>query len=344
MFLSGLEVIPGNFLSPGLWYRLRWRNPIILGAGAFLATMLLSLLIAGLLSWWGLVGDVWIVGLILSTTSLGIVVPVLKERGLLASDYGQYLLTAAIIADFATLLLLSFTVAIISHGFTLDLLLILALLMAFAIVARVGRLFARIPALNRLVEELSHATAQIQVRGALALMVAWVALAEALGTEVILGAFLAGTIVSLLVGPQKSPLREKLDALGFGFFIPIFFIMVGTRFNLGALLGSGRALLLVPLLIAAAYIVKLIPSLLFCVLFRWRESFAGGILLSARLSLIIAISAIALELGVIGEALNDAIIIVTMVTCTASPLLFNRLSASFRRHRYPGVVLTDDRG
>lgn len=343
MFISGLEVIPGNILPPSVQgHTRRWLHPLVLGMAIFLTTLGLSFALAKALYWQGWVQNVWFVALILSTTSLGIVVPVLKERGLLASGYGQYLLTAALAADFTALLLLSLSVAIFSYGVTLELLLVLVLLVAFAIVARVGQFFANIPALNRLIEELSHATAQIQVRGALALMVAWVVLAEALGTEIILGAFLAGTIVSLLTGPRESLLREKLDALGFGFFIPIFFIMVGTRFNLEALTGPGQALLLVPLLLFAAYTVKLLPSLLLRLVFSWKESLAGGILLSARLSLIIAISAIALELKVISEAVNNAVILVTMVTCTVSPLLFHRMSITFKTGERRGVILVGD--
>src|SRR5690606_23506262 len=106
--------------------------------------------------------------LILSTTSLGIVAPVLKERRLMGNDYGQSLLIAASLADFATLLLLTVVIAVRSRGFTLDLLLIPALLLIFILVARAAKVFSRFRRLRRVLNELSHATAQIQVRGAFA--------------------------------------------------------------------------------------------------------------------------------------------------------------------------------
>jgi CPA2 family monovalent cation:H+ antiporter-2 len=266
-------------------------------------------------------------------------VPVLKERDLTGTRYGQSLLISALVADFVTLLLISVVVAAISHGLTLDLLLVLLLLGAFVTLGRVGRLAASIPRLRRLVEELSHATAQIQVRGAFALMVAFIVLAEWLGTEIILGAFLAGAIISLLAKREGSHLHLKMEAIGFGFFVPIFFIMVGVDFDLPALLSSSKALLLVPLLLGVAYAIKFVSALVYRLNFPWRETLAAGALLSSRLSLIIAAAAIALDLGAINQATNAAIILVAIVSCTMSPMLFNRFLPPTEAPSREGVIL-----
>ncbi len=341
MFLSGLELDFDLLIGPGRTSeRLQWwQRPLPLALLIFLLTILLGLVSAFGLQRAGLVQNLLLMGLILSTTSLGIVVPVLKEKEILDLAYGQAILTAALIADFVTLFLLTVVIAFVSRGLTLDLLLILVLLAAFAAVARLGRYAAHISLFQDVVEELSAATSQIQVRGAFALMVAWIVLAEALGVEVILGAFLAGAIVSLIAGHDESPLREKLDAIGYGFFIPIFFISVGIRFNLKALLASPEALLLVPLLLVLAFLVKLIPALLYRTRFSWRETLAAGFLLSARLSLIIAAAAIAVDVGAISEAVNAAIVLIAIVTCTLSPMLFNRLYAAPAKGRRRGVIL-----
>jgi Kef-type K+ transport system membrane component KefB/Trk K+ transport system NAD-binding subunit len=326
MFLSGLEVDFAALLALKNRTNSGWlSNPLILGLAVFVLTVAGGLLVALGLTRVGLIQNPLIMALILSTTSLGIVVPVLKERSLTGSQYGQSLLISALVADFVTLLLISFVVAVISHGLTFELLLVLLLLGAFATLARVGQLAAGIPRLRRMVEELSHATAQIRVRGAFALMVAFIVLAEWLGTEIILGAFLAGAIISLLAGREGSDLRMKMEAMGFGFFVPIFFIMVGVRFDLPALLSSPQALLLVPLLLGVAYVVKFLATLLYRLNFSWRETLAAGALLSSRLSLIIAAAAIALDLGIINQATNASVILVAIVTCTLSPMLFNRL-------------------
>ncbi len=325
MFLSGLEVDLEMLLTDEVDDTPWWKQPIPAALMVFVMTLSLGLGSAMVLRRFGLVENPLLMGLILSTTSLGIVVPVLKERNLLGHAYGQALLIAALIADFATLLLLTVAIAVVTRGLTLDLLLILVLLATFAFAVRISRFFSHMPLWQRIGEELAHATAQIHVRGAFALMVAWVVLAEALGVEIILGAFLAGAIVSLLTEREESPLREKLDAIGYGFFIPIFFINVGVNFDLKALLASPAAMVLVPLLLGLAYMVKLVPSLLYRTQFSWRETIAGGFLLSSRLSLIIAAAAIALEVGAISAAINSAIILVAVVTCTLSPYLFNAL-------------------
>lgn len=327
MFISGLEVDFGVIASgANKDSNRRWLdNPVNMGLAVFGLTLGVAFLAAVGLWQLGLIRRPFMIALILSTTSLGIVVPVLKERQLTGARYGQTLLMSALVADFGTLFLITVQVAIFSRGLTPEILLILLLFAAFAVTVRVGKLMVTIPGLPRVIEELSHATAQIQVRGALALMVAFIALSDWLGTEVILGAFMAGAVISLLSRPDGSQLHLKMDAIGFGFFIPIFFIMVGVQFDLPLLLNSSQALLLVPLLLIIAYLVKFGAALLYRLNFSWRETWAAGGLLSARLSLIIAAAAIALELGVISEAVNTAIILVAIVTCTVSPLLFNRI-------------------
>jgi Kef-type K+ transport system membrane component KefB/Trk K+ transport system NAD-binding subunit len=329
MFLSGMEI---DFSSLGInqprnedAVTRRW-GPIHLGGLSFVITLVMSAVIGTVLFRLNYVSDIWMMALILSTTSLGVVVPVLKERRLSSGIFGQVLLIAALIADFATMILITVVVAALSHGLTLDILLIGVLFVAFFFMARFGEFFFnRITLVRNVLEELSHATAQIKVRLAFSMMLTFVVLAEVLGAEVILGAFLAGAIVSLLRRPQDEGLAHQLEAIGFGFFIPIFFIMVGVDFNLDALLSSPQALVLLPVLLAAAFLVKFLPTLIFRLRFSWRETLGAGALLSSRLSLIIAASAIGLRLGVISESINANIILVAIITVTVSPLIFLRI-------------------
>jgi Kef-type K+ transport system membrane component KefB/Trk K+ transport system NAD-binding subunit len=329
MFLSGMEIdfsglriTDSKSKKEGQWTR----GPILLSVLNFALTLVLSSAFGLFFAKFGLVRNAWMLALILSTTSLGVVMPVLKEGGLIRGPVGQLILVAAMIADFATMLLITVLVAVLSSGLTLDILLIGVLFVVFFLMYYFGRLFFdHIPGVRRVIEELSHASAQLKVRAAFTLMLIFVALSEALGTELILGAFLAGAVVSLLRIPSDAALSQKLEGIGFGFFIPIFFIMVGVNFSLAALFESPQAILLVPLLLAAAIIVKFIPALVFRLRFSWRESLAAGSLLSARLSLIIAASAIGVRLGVISQSVNAAIILVAIVTVTLAPLAFTRL-------------------
>jgi trk system potassium uptake protein TrkA len=331
MFLSGLEIDFSDILrgerNKDTSKRWPWlHNPFVVGGVLYMLTLLGSAVAAFFLRNRGLVDDSWIMALILSTTSLGVVVPVLKERGLTSNRYGQTILIAALIADFASILLISIYVLLHGQGLTAEILLVLVLFVAFVAVHRLAILFQRHLPTERIFEELSSATSQIRLRGSFALALIFIALAESLGIENILGAFLAGVIISLLSSKgEGSILQEKLDAIGYGFFIPIFFIMVGVDFDLPALLSSRSALFLVPLLIGIAYLVKSVPALIYRLEYSWRETLAASVLLSSRLSLIIAASAIGLELGIISDAVNSAVILVAVITCILSPILFNRL-------------------
>jgi Kef-type K+ transport system membrane component KefB/Trk K+ transport system NAD-binding subunit len=339
MFLSGLEV-DFDLLIPNRRDRsFSIRQPLPLALLVLAGTVGLGLVFSILLRSLGIVESPFLMGLILSTTSLGVVVPVLKERDLLGTGYGQLLLVAASLADFLILLLVTIFIAIRSVGLTLDLLLIPVLLLAFIVAVRITQRFSGRKLPQRILKELSSATAQIRVRGAFALMVAWVVLAEASGVEVILGAFLAGAIAGLISDPNDDDAQEKLDAIGYGFFIPIFFIMVGVEFNIRALFESPRAMLLLPLLIAGAYAVKVIPALLFRLTASWREALAGGILLASHLSLIIATASIALSLGLISEAVNAAIILLAVISVTLSPTIFNRLVPEKVLERRRGIII-----
>jgi Kef-type K+ transport system membrane component KefB/Trk K+ transport system NAD-binding subunit len=328
MLLSGLEVdfaaLSAESQDGGS--RARLRRSVLLGSLVFLLSLVISYSSSCVLLFLDLISDPLMVALILSTTSLGIVVPVLKERGLIATDLGQTILFSALTADFGTLLLITVDVAVLGHGPTPEVLFILIFLVVFAFLFRVAKAAAGVSSLRRVFDELAHATAQIHVRGAVALMVAFIVLSEWLGLEVILGAFLAGVLISLLSRKDRTQfLRLKMDAIGFGFFIPIFFIMVGVRFDLAAILQSPGTLALVPLLLLASYAIKVLAALPYRAFFPWRETFAAGVLLSSRLSLIIAAAAIAADLGILDDATNSAIILVAIVTCTVSPLIFNRV-------------------
>jgi Kef-type K+ transport system membrane component KefB/Trk K+ transport system NAD-binding subunit len=342
MFLAGMEIDFSNLRKSGV-KRLpqgkRTWGPLGLGTIHFACTLLLSALIGIIFHRLGLTKNPWMMALILSTTSLGVVMPVLKEGRLIGGRLGQTILIAALIADFATMTLITVLVALVSTGLTFKILLIGVLFLAFFLLQHFGTLFInKVPGVRAAIGELSHASTQLKVRAAFTLMLIFVALSEALGAEMILGAFLAGAVVSLLRTADDAELGRKLEAIGFGFFIPIFFITVGLNFNLSALSASPKALLLAPLLLAAAILVKLAPALVFRLSFSWRESLAAGTLLSARLSLIIAASAIGMRLGIIDEPVNAAIILVSIVTVTLAPLIFARL-APRRQEPAPPIIV-----
>lgn len=325
MFLAGME-IDFSMINLGNGGKEGWKkNPAVLSILIFGGTLLTASLFALGMVHLGLVGHWTTMALILSTTSLGVVVPVLKENKLSLGVYGQTLLLSALVADFATMFLITIEATVMASGLTTDVLLVSILFVAFLVFYRSGTVISHWKPLQKAILELAGSTSQIRVRGSLALMLTFVALSEKLGAEVFLGAFLAGAVIRLLYARQSEELYRKLDAIGFGFFIPVFFITVGAEFNLAVLISDWKVIYLFLSLLAAAYLVKLLPSLIMVTGFSWKKAISGGFLLSSRLTLIIATAAIGLRLGMINPTTNSAIILIAIVTCSLSPALFTTL-------------------
>jgi len=331
MFLSGLEIdfssLRGEKLAAQRGGALV--NPITLGFAVFVGTVVLAFLISLLLGAAGMVKSPIIMALILSTTSVGVVVPVLRGAGLIAEPFGQSILLSALVADFSTMLLITVAIAAAAGGVTPELLLIVVLFVAFFGAWRVGALLRR-GHWRQLVRTPRAAAAESRTRLAFALMVFFVVLSQWVGAEVILGAFLAGAAISLISRRESRTLEGKLSAIGFGFLIPIFFIHTGANFDLEQVTSSPESLLLVPILLVAAYLVKMVPALLYARVYSTREAISAGLLLSSRLSLIIAAAAIGVRVGAVNEAVAAAVILVAVFTCTFSPILFSKV------YRAPG--------
>jgi len=330
MFLAGLEINFGGLRKGGAVGDVRrggkLANPFVLGFSVFAGTVLLAFLVSLLLGGAGLIENPFIMSLILSTTSVGVVVPALKDAGIIARPFGQGVLLSALIADFSTLLLITAALAAAGEGLSPKLLLIGALFVAFLGVWRVGEGLRR-GRWRGIVQTPRAMSAEVLVRLTFALVIFFVVLSEWVGAEVILGAFLAGAAVSLISHHQSRVFEEKLGAIGFGFLVPIFFIHTGANFDLARIIGSPEGLVLVPILLLAAYAVKLLPTtLLFGRVYGLRAGLSAGVLLSSRLSLIIAAAAIGAQVGAVSDTVAAAAVLVAVVTCTFSPILFTKLS------------------
>ncbi len=332
MFLSGLEIdmdqiiasLPRKQLTTASYLS----NPLLIGISHFLLAMVLSYIAAWWLSGMTAIGNVWYFSLIMVTTSVGIILPVLKNRGEIHSRFGQMLIIAAAVADIFSILLFTFTASILKNGFHWDLLLIVALFVVFYLFYLAGQKLKHIPALKRITYQLSHAASQINIRSILLLILIFVVIAQYIGEEVILlGAFLSGLLLSAFLHRGRSLAMIKLDGMGYGFFIPIFFIMVGYEFDPSAFSEFKNSLVFFLMaLLVVLFLIKLIPSMLWVRLFGFRQAVSGGFLMSSRLSLIIAASAIGLQLGVISPGINASFVMMAAVTCLLSPTLFNLLS------------------
>ncbi|MBN2387485.1 MAG: cation:proton antiporter [Anaerolineales bacterium] len=324
MFLAGLEIDLSRLFSPGSRNGERKRSlslPLLAGL-IYLLTLALGEGGGFLLARSGLEGNPHLLAFILSATSLGVLLPILKERGMLQTRGGQLVFLVALLADFATVLLLTVFIIFQESGLSLDILALVLIFLVFGFVARVGARFVRLDAVRRLMDELSHTTVQLKIRGALAILLGFVVLVESLGAELILGAFLAGMIISLFKTQADEELVEKLEAFGFGFFIPVFFIVTGATLDLAALFATPETLLFIPVIFAISLVVKLVPALLMRPRMGWRETLAAGFLLNTHLSLEVAVAVIGLRLGLISSAASTAVILFAVITVLTMPLLF----------------------
>jgi len=332
MFLSGLAIDVDQIIASFPRRKLTWvrflKNPLLVGITQFILAVLFSYLVSLLLAQIIEIPNIWYFSLILITTSVAIVLPVLKDKGETGSRFGQMVIMAAAVADILSIILFTFTAHILKNGFQFKLIYILVLFILFFLFYKIINKLKNIQLLKKLGYQLSQAASQIRIRGALLLLLIFVVISQYIGKEVVLlGAFLSGLVLSSMLHRERSLMLIKLDSMGYGFFIPFFFIMVGVGFDPVALNEFDKTLIgFLLLLLLALFAIKVIPSLLWSRLFGFKKAVSGGFLISSRLSLIIAASTIGLELGVITPGINASIIIMAVITCFVSPIIYNWIS------------------
>jgi Kef-type K+ transport system membrane component KefB len=326
LFLSGLE----------LDLR-RLRGPIarLAGAGFGLSLALAAacgLALAGL----GLVEDPLLAAVVLTATSLGLVVPTLAEAGRGGSRLGQLVIAGASIGDFAAILLLSalFSADGTSAGtklvFLAEFTTVVALLVAaIALSGRSHRLAA-------VLTRLQDTTAEIRVRATVLLIVVLVVLAEHFGLEAILGAFLAGAVVGAVdrdAAMTHPHFRLKLEAIGYGFLVPVFFVASGIAFDLHALTGEPATLTLVPVFLAALVVARGVPALVYRPLVGTRGAAAAGLLQATSLPFIVTATQIGVDIGALDRSTAAAFVAAGL----ASALVFPAVALALLRSARPAV-------
>ncbi|HSE08791.1 MAG TPA: cation:proton antiporter [Nocardioidaceae bacterium] len=289
LFLAGLEID---------LHRLRGRllTAALLGFGV---TVALALGAAAGFAAGGWVTSPLIVATALTATGLGLVVPVLKDAGQIDTEVGQTTIAGSTVADFGAVLLLSFLFSMSSGGTGSRVTLALAfgalVVLTAVVVMRAGMSMR----LGDVLLRLQDTTAEIRVRFAVLLLVAFVVLAELFGLESILGAFVAGAVIGAVDKDSASHprLRTKLEAIGYGFVVPVFFVTSGLRLDLSGLLEEPAALARVPLFLLALLVVRGIPAVLYVPMIGRRPAVAAALLQATSLPFIVAATQIGVELG-----------------------------------------------
>jgi len=277
----------------------------------FAVSFALALLVAFALRGAGLVQSPFFIAVVLAATSLGVIIPVLKDAGQEASTFGQLVIASASIADFATIVLITVLFsreaaragakAVLLGGFVL---------LAAAVALLIARA-ERSMRLTAILVRLQDTTAQIRVRGIFLLLGGFIALAQGLGLEIIFAAFTAGVVLKL-VDPDlmsaRSNVRPKLEALGFGLFVPMFFVTSGLQFNLRALMSSPASIALVPVFFAALLVIRGLPAVMYRPTLGTRRALAAGLLQATSLGFIVVAAQIGMELGMLTQGAGAALI------------------------------------
>src|SRR5215216_5494045 len=264
-----------------------------------------------------------VVAIILSSTSLGVVMPVLTDAGQSNTALGQLIIAGSSIADFGAVILLSlfFSGDSSSAGSTL------LLIGGFVVlVVAIGLALAEAEHSSRLgfaLARLQDSSAQIRVRGAFLLLIGLVVIAQLFGLEVILGAFFAGAVLRLLDRDEMmthTGFHTKLQAVGFGVFIPFFFITSGMQLEVRALLSGGTALALVPVFLLALLLARGSPAVLYRPIVGGRSSLAAGFLQATSLPFIVAATGIGMDLGILSPADGAAMVVAGLLSVVLFPL------------------------
>lgn len=313
LFLAGLEVDIRN-LQGGL---------LTLAIAGYAISLLLGGTIGLGLKAAGWLEDPLLVAVALSATSLGLVVAVLKDAGLLETELSKTVVAAASFADFAAVLLLSVLFSAdggSGGGRIAFFLLFAAVVVAVAFgVSATGRRMR----VSDVVIRLQDTTAEIRVRAAMLLMVALAVLAEHIGLESILGAFLAGAAVAAIDRDSTTHphFRTKLDAVGYGFLVPVFFISSGLRLDVSGLAESPAELLRLPVYVAALLVVRGVPALLFLSRLGRSATGAAALLQATSLPFIVAATQIGVITGRIPTSTATALVCAGLISVMVFPAL-----------------------
>ena len=318
MFLSGMEIdfdlLQRKNNPKGKSQAGKTVDPLKTAITAFIGIVVMAFVLAYILRLTGLFSEVMLAAIILMTVALGVVIATLKEKDILGRPIGQTILLTAVLGEVIPLLLLTIYASV--NGGNAEQLWLIILLFAAAIF-----LLRRFKQPYLWFAKITKATTQLDIRLAFFLIFALVTVAERVGAENILGAFLAGMVMKLLEPSEAT--KDKLTSIGYGFFIPIFFIMTGVRLNLRSLFAHPSSLMLLPVLVIFLFIAKAPVVLTYMRYFQKKNAFAGGFLTATTITIVLPTLQVARKLHAITSTQSDAFILAAVIVCILSPIVFN---------------------
>ena len=333
MFLAGTELNLATMRTGHLG----------LAAGSWGVSMILALAAGVVLHATGLVLDSVVVALCLTTTALTTLLPVLRDAGVLRSKIGPTILSVGGVGEFGPIVAVAVLLTNRNVGLTVFL---LVLFVAIAVIAALLAMQVHPPRFVALMRRHLHSSAQLPVRISVLLVILLVYLAIKLSLDVLLGAFAAGVVVRLFIeGEDSGPITSKLDAIGFGFLIPIFFIESGITFDLHALVHLPKVLLLVPVFTAILLVTRGIPTWAFFRRVMTKAEARGlSILAATGLPLIVVITTLGVDEHKMKPQNAAALVAAGMLSVVIYPIIGLRQLAGGQKAAPAPELSADDAG
>jgi Kef-type K+ transport system membrane component KefB len=313
MFIAGMELDLRQVLKSGraLWYLLIPLFSLVVTPLAFVLS-----------------GYPFYLGIAVAMISAGMVIPLLKEAGMVKTPVGRHIIGVALTGELLSIMVLTLIDAYHLHGLSL-----LGALQIFRLVLLLGAGILVIKVLYlaawwhpQRVEKVMESEDPVEegIRVVISVAFAGGLLAAGAGVEPILGSFMAGVIFSY-VFKSKERFEEKINAVGFGFFIPFFFIGVGSGFDLSQLENPGRILFAL-ILTGAIFLSNIFPLLLARFMrLHLREALGMSLVLSAPLSLLVVAGALGEKMGLISAEMNGTLVLAAILSSIVFPSLFRPL-------------------
>ncbi|ENK1242507.1 cation:proton antiporter [Clostridium botulinum] len=319
MFLSGLEI---DVHSIKVSKSSKGTNNIIICITMSLLSIIVSFIICKFLYSLGIIKDTMFMTFLFSAAAPGFLVPFLKQKDILKTEFGQILLIFSLIGEFVSLIAMTIISSKLTYGLSYkSFLFLIVIIVSFLIYKILSKLQGKYDFAT-----LATNNTHLEVRAAFALILILVTISNKTGTEIALGSFLAGVIFTFLTDKShEEDLKYKLDIIGYGFLIPIFFIMVGVNLNVTTIFKNPNNLISIPLIILIIYIIKFVPSLVLKRKFGTNKALSGSIILSSQLSILIVGAQIAFNLKLISQDGYSCLILTAVISCMLFPFIFDKV-------------------
>ena len=327
LFLAGMELDLENLKG----------EPLKLGALAFLGSVAIGLLLCLPLGAADVILSPLLISIALASTSVGIVIPVLRDTGVLPTKAGRFTVAGASVAEFGTIAMLAVFFSTEAPPAVEAILVVVICVLAVGVLIGLSR-FANHPRAKAVNLRLDDTSSQVRVRLAVLLLLAAAVVAGAFGFEIILGTFMAGAVLAIVVRtsdwPDEEGFRRKVEGMGFGFFVPVFFVTSGLNFEVEGLFTLPEIARIV-MFVAFLLVVHMVPVLLYRKHLSKREVSAAGLLQATNLSFIVVVVNLGLSTGEMRPITGSSLIAAGLISALVFPALAQKILSKEGREPIP---------